>query len=461
MTGIVDPFAQGHETRPPTRARVLRRIVSSHGPPGCRGKASRALGQRRRIRLFQRRLAVVVVVVLGLAAMLGGVVFLRGLGNQLQRGVSAQVTSGTTLETSGERGWVRLSVNDAIPEGARVRTGSSEARLKLREGQVWLGADAAARIFSQRIDLIRGEAMVVNSAGGMLSARWTDVVVSGHGVFRLTPGVDPRIGVYAGSAHVRRLAESLPVTALEQLSLSTRRLPGSPAPLGYEAQDPWDRGLLGQAIAFDEEVERIARGIDVKFARTAKPPEFYRAFKAVDDTTIPILKSTARTITPDGQFGPASDVLVTLFVAQAAAEVTGKPLPGAITQTATWRAEGARWGIIAMRFGITASDFAETVDLSQIDRLTEIGGSQHPALVEAGAASKTPSQPNPPPGAPPAAGTQSAGMDSPSPTPSSDISSGTLVPLPVPVPYPSPSLPAVPDMRGEDGGITRSLRQSR
>lgn len=475
MTGIVDPLAQGHETRPPTRLRLLRllrRIGSGHRRPGGRGDAPHSPGGQGDAPQSPRgrspkggpaktprsleRPALALFVVLGLAAMLGGVAFLRGWGNQLRYGVSAKVVSGDTLETASERGWVRLGVGDDIPEGARVRTGSREVRLKLRDGQVWLGPDAAARLFSQHVDLIRGEAIVANPAGGVLSARWTDVTVSGSGVFRLTPGVDPRVGVYAGSVQVRRPAQSRPVEALEQLGLSTRRLPVSPAPLGYRAQDPWDRELLGEAVAFDDEVQRITRGIDVKFALGAKPPEFYRVFKAVDDATIPILKSTARTITPDGQFGPASDVLVTLFVAEAAAEATGKPLSATVTQTATWRAEGARWGLIAMRVGITASDFAETVDLSRIDQLTrqpfQIAGSENPAPVGASVAPEAPERADPPPtGQPTAAPTGAGDLD---PAPSDPPQA--LVPLPAPVPSPSPPLvPTVPDVTGPNGGDAR------
>jgi hypothetical protein len=402
----------------------------------------------------------VVVVVFGLAALFGGFIFFALEPRaRLWHGASAEVSSGDTLEIVGERGWMRLGVGERIPDGAPVRTGNSQVRLQFRDGQVWLGPDAAARVFSQRLDLIRGQAVVVNPMGGALSARWTDVTVSGQGVFRLIPGVDPRVAVYSGSARVRRPAESRPVGALEQMPLSTRRLPASPAPLEYTAQDPWDRELLSQAVAFDDEVQRIARGIDVKFAMGAKPPEFYRVFKAVDDATIPILKSTARTITPDGLFGPASDVLITLFVAEAAAEATGKPLAAAATQTATWRAEGARWGLVAMRFGITASDFAETVDLSQIDRLTQdplqMAGSGNPAPVESRTRPRVPDRTDPSPAMQPTA--EATGAANPKPAPPSEAPS-SLVPLPAPVPSPSPSsLPAVPDLTGRDGEATRPL----
>lgn len=443
MTGIVDPLAQDHEALPPAHDPAPRWIIRGRSLP-------------------QKRLVFALVVILGLAAMIGAVAVSGRMGDRLRRGVSAQVASGTTLETASERGWVRLGVGERIPEGARVRTGGSEVRLQLRGGQVWLGSDAAARVFSQRVDLIRGDAMVVNPSGGRLGARWTDVVVSGAGVFRLTPGVDPRVGVYSGSVRVHRLAESRLVGALEQMSLSTRHLPVSSAPLGYHPQDPWDRELLGQAIAFDDEVERIARGIDVRFTLEAKPPDFYRVFRAVDDATIPILRSIARTITPDGRFGPASDVLVTLFVAEAGAEANDKPLSAAATQTATWRAEGARWGLVAMRLGITASDFAETVDLSQIDRLAarrappassplRIAGSGEPAPAETATAPRDPGEPDARPAAQPTTAATGAG----DPAPPSDPQR-PLLPLPTPVPSLSPA-PAVPDITGQGGPTHRQL----
>ncbi|MGH8900516.1 MAG: hypothetical protein ACRDYA_02260 [Egibacteraceae bacterium] len=443
MTGIVDP-PRGRETRSHRPARMRRRVIDGQALSADRGETF--LGHRR---LGRRRLT---IVVLGLAVMLGGIVFLRGLGNQFRYSVSARIVGGDTLETTGERGWVRLGVGDDVPDGARIRTGSSQVRLEFRDGQIWLGPDAAARVFSQRVDLIRGEAMVVDPEGGMLSVHWTDVLVSGRGTFRLTPGVNPRVGVYTGSVRVRRPAESRPVGALEQLDLSNRRLPVSPTPLDYAAQDPWDRELLGQAVAFDDEVERIARGIDVKFAVGAKPPEFYRVFKAVDDATLPILESTARTITPDGEFGPVSDVLVTLFVAEAAARATGKPLSAAATQTASWRAEGARWGLVAMRFGITASDFAKTVDLSQIDRLTrdppKVTGPRNSVPVEPDMPAKVPAKAPDRPVQPTA---EDADADDLDPSPHSESPRAL-----VPVPSLSP-LPTVPDVTSEEHATTRPL----
>ncbi|MGH3113261.1 MAG: hypothetical protein ACRDOP_07325, partial [Gaiellaceae bacterium] len=140
---------------------------------------------------------------------------------------------------------------------------------------------------------------------------------------------------------------------------------------------------------------------------------------------------------------------VTLFVAEAAAGTTGKPLLAAATQTASWRAEGARWGLVAMRFGITTSDFAETVDLSQIDRLTrdplQTGGSGDSASVEAGTPSKVPDRPDPPPSVQPTAGDADAeDLDSP---PQSDPPRA-LPPLPA---------PEVPDVTAEDDAATRPL----
>jgi hypothetical protein len=304
----------------------------------------------------------VTLVVLGLVVALSGVAFLVSMDSRLRRGVAARVRSGDSIEVSGDDRWLRLSPGREVREGARVRTGGTEARLRLRDGEVWIGPQAAARIFSDRIDLIRGEALV--SSRGHLVARWADVEVSGRGAFRITPGTNPRVGIYHGDATVRRPGEHRALAALEQLELAARRLPADPNPLAYRIEDRWDQEFLGPAIAFDGEVSRITRGIDMRFSTAPRPPEFYRSFRAFDKIGVSSLKAGARDIRRDGWFGPPSDVLITFFVAEAAGHAAEQTVP----KIAQWRARGSRWGLIALRLGLTASDFTQVVDLSQVDR---------------------------------------------------------------------------------------------
>ncbi|MGH8908134.1 MAG: hypothetical protein ACRD0K_16890 [Egibacteraceae bacterium] len=407
------------------------------------------------------RLAVTLLVAVGLVALLGGIALLTGVDGRMGRGVAARVRGGESLEASGEDRWARLWPGDEVREGTRVRTGGSEARLRLRGGEVWLGPQAAARIFSDHVDVIRGEALLFSR--GDLLARWADVEVSGKGMFRVTPGVNPRIGVYTGNAEVRRPGERRALAALEQLGVATRRLPAAPDPLAYRAEDPWDIEFLSRAIAFDGEVSRIARGIDVRFSTTPKPPEFYRGFRAVDETGVASLKAGAREVLGDGRFGPPSDVLITLFVAEAAG---GPAVRGTMPRIAQWRAQGSRWGLIALRLGITASDFTQVVDLSQID---QVAG---PVVSDPPPAPPTLLFPTP----------RSAGLDGPGavddpfaspppPQPSSPTAdAGQALPLlsPAPPPQPAPGPESSPDSverigtpldidRSEAGGVIDRL----
>ena len=313
------------------------------------------------------RVVTTIVVVVGLVMLLGAMILLQGLSTRLHGGAVAAVLTGSTLEIAAENGWAPLAPGAELADGARLRTGGDQARLRLRDGEVWLGPGTAARVLSHRVDLVRGEAVV--RSGGLLGARWTDVDVAGAGTFRVTPGTNPRVAVYHGEAEVRRPAESRALRALEQLGLAGRRLPGHPDPLDYRADDPWDAELLGQAIAFDDEVERIGRGIDLRFTRAPRPLDFYRGFSAVNETTLPVLRTAAREALADGRFGPPSDVLVTLFVAEAAARVDDTPLSDLTAQISRRRADGARWGLVAMERDLTAQDFNRSVDLSRIDQV--------------------------------------------------------------------------------------------
>lgn len=438
------------------------------------------------------RLGVSFLVVLGFAGLLSTIVLATGLGGGLPPGVAAEVLNGDALEAAGQKGWVPIAVGDEVNDGARIRTGGTEVRLRLRGGQVWLSPEAAARIHNDHVDLVRGEALVTSDGG--VDARWTDVQVSGEGVFRVTPGVNPRVAVYAGQVRVRRPAESRAVAELEQLGLSARRLAVDPDPLAYQTVDRWDRELLGEAIAFDGEVARIARGIDVRYGRAPRPPEFYRGFAAVDEATVPMLASIARTVHLDGWFGPPSDTLVTLFVSEAVTAFTPRSLADAAGEVAQRRAEGARWGLVALHVGITASDFAEVVDLSQID---EVAG--NPVQIPSVALLDMPGSPllgrgtgpstafggqDVTPRAPDASsagagsgvagsgatGTRSPDVPAPSPQPGQPGSSEppqAVVPLPPllnPEPRPAPApLPESPDRDIEDGEepLDRTTRGTR
>ncbi len=346
MTDLIDRLAPGSDCHD-------RRRSVQHSPPPARRN--------------RREAAIALLVTLGLVGVLGSVA-LAGADRWRQAPTATVLSGDSLLALTGER-WSRLVSGDGVREGARVQTGGSEARLRLGDGEVWLAPETGARIFPDRVEVLRGEALI--SSLGHLGARWADVEVRGAGTFRIAGGTHPRVGAYQGDAEVRRPGETRALSALEQIELDARRLPAKPDPLAYRTEDPWDAQLLGQAIAFDQEIERVARSIDLRFADTPRSPEFYRGFKAVDSSTLPLLRDAGRDIASDGRFGPPSEVLTTLFVARATAQVWEKGVPATVSEVVQWRAQGARWGLVALRSKITVADLRNVVDLSRVDPIAD------------------------------------------------------------------------------------------
>lgn len=340
----------------------------------------------------------------------------------------ARVTAGDMVEFASGGGWVSLEPGDEIPSGARLRTGDAEARVAFRSGDVWLAPQAAAEIVDDRLDLLRGEALV--TSGGDLWARWSEVEVKGEGVYRLTPGIAPRLGVYSGQVQVRRGAEVRTVPALRETSLSARRLPSTGQPLSYRSDDPWDQALLPDEIAFDNEAERLVRGLARQYGTTPRPAEFYGTF-AVDPQQ---LAGAPRANGEDWRRAPPGEALLQLFVAQAAAG-GADALEEALHDVGELRAAGARWGLVATELGVTTQRLAEVVDAGQ---------ARYSAMREERAApAPAPSPPVPPQDAPtdaaiPQQATPPAAPDDP--------------PAAADAPPPDPEPPAGPPAGGQSPG---------
>jgi hypothetical protein len=384
-------------------------------------------------------------VVLAIVAVMGLVAAGCSGGDDLD-GAAARMSAGGTLDIAVDDGWSPATVGDTIPDGGRVRTGTAEARLELRHGEVWLAPHSMAVVTMDVVDVIRGDLLV--ASGGTLAARWAEVEIDGQGVFRLTPGVAPVARVYGGEGEVRRPGERRSVPALRQVNLAASRLP-APVPLDYETADPWDRALLPLAVTFDEEISRIGRGIDRQHGVEPQDAAFYATFAAVDETVIPILASASRLLTEKG-FGPPSDALLTLFMAEVVAAVEETDLATAAQRVSRQRSAGARWGLLALEYEITTSELSRAVGLGEQRRLASVEEgivepplrtADAPAPVAADTAGGDPRGGGGPTSAAPPARSgptaPAAGTPATDEAPPPDGPSGEVV-LPVPGPLPGP-----------------------
>lgn len=283
-------------------------------------------------------------------------------GGALEAGEAATLTAGPADVSIDSGEWATRESGDTIPAGARVRASAVEVVMDLRGGTSRLAPGSMAVVGEDDIEILAGELLV--ETAGAISARWADTEVVADGVARLTGGLSARIAVYRGVATVQRPAQQRELAALRELDLSAFRLAGVSDPLRYSEADVWDQELVGDAIAFDGEAARVARGLDVEFGSAPRRPRFYREFAG--RSLIPVLESAA-TKTRGRRFGPPSDVLLTVFIARAA------DASDALTQTvrtiAGLRSDGARWGLIAMEFDVGFTQLAAQIDDLQSTRL--------------------------------------------------------------------------------------------
>ena len=257
--------------------------------------------------------------------------------------------------------WKPADDGAAVPDGARVRATDSEVRLALRDGTARLAPGAAATVTAQAVQLERGD-LLLDTDGGLEAAVGDTRIVAG-GIVRVSSGVSAHVGVYEGNATVRRPAQEREVAALRQMDLVEFRLAPSGQPLRYGAEDPWDQELLGAAIAFDGEVARLARGMEIEFGTRPKPRAFYREFAR--RRVLPVLAKAAP-VSRGRVFGPPSDVLLTMFVAQT---VEQGPVTDTIRHVAQLRSAGARWGLIAVELDVASDALVAAVDGLDSDRL--------------------------------------------------------------------------------------------
>ncbi|HVM19011.1 MAG TPA: hypothetical protein VM307_03520, partial [Egibacteraceae bacterium] len=263
-------------------------------------------------------------------------------GDGLRAGDAATVAEGSAAEVFTADRWEPLDAGASVVDGARVRANQTEAELSLRGGSVRLAPGAAAVVRPDRVELERGD--VLSDGVDVVVG---DTTVSGDGLFRASTGLASRVAVYTGAARVVRPSQERQVPALRQLDLAAFRLAAVADPLRYREGDPWDLELLAEALAFDAEAARLSRGIELELGSDPLRPRVYRRF--AEPTVVSVLASTAAEARGPA-FGPPSDVLLTMFVAQAAAGDT--PVHNVVRRVADLRDDGARWGLIAVELDV-------------------------------------------------------------------------------------------------------------
>lgn len=158
---------------------------------------------------------------------------------------------------------------------------------------------------------------------------------------------------YAGRARVSGAGDVDELQGLRRLVL----VPGAePEPVRFDGTDPWDRRHLGEAIAFGERLEALARGYTSDVAPGAgRSVDFFRS-------VLPALGSE-REFNAD-LLDPARPAGETLIGAAIVVQGRQGTFRSRWDEVFAFRAAGAAWGLVALDQRVSSAPVLETIELA-------------------------------------------------------------------------------------------------
>ena len=226
---------------------------------------------------------------------------------------------------------------------------------------------------------------------------------------------------YTGRARVTGVGDVGELAGLRRLVLVAG---GAPEPITFDGTDEWDRRYLGEAIAFGERLEALARGYTSDL-----PPGAGRSLSFFQ-SVLPAL-ADERELGED-LLDPARTPGETLVGAAITVQGRQGTFRERWQEVFAFRAAGAAWGLVALDQGVSAAPVLDTIELA-IDASDGAGTSPTTTQAESPAAT-TPGVPTdttttrPPPTttttAPPAP--PEAGLLDPVVGPTSEVLEGLL-----------------------------------
>lgn len=336
-----------------------------------------------------RAAAVLAVVV----ALVGAVLGPTGRLDQLLGPDAVRVTRGV-VELRVDDGWEVLRPGAGVGHGAELRAPDGTASLQVRGGGV---------------DLAEGTHLTVTAPGLRIAAGSVVVdapaVVVGDGAAEANgPGTwrwdaTGRVGAYRGAVVVTDAADrEVLVRPFEQVGVQDAVVTQSPRPYVYTDADAFDRQHLATAIAVDDYVGALRRGLAGDYGTAPQPPAFYTDFDGLDGALVAALGDVGFDRV-GARVGPPADVLVAAVVTDALVVEAGLAPDVAADEVRTARLAGAAWGIVAQARDLDAGDVRAAAERALARRqLAEQQGTATPAIPSAPAAD--PTTPDDPPGTP-------------------------------------------------------------
>lgn len=334
------------------------------------------------------------------------------------------------VERDGERDTVEGGTD--LDPGDRVEITEGVGRLLLAEGvrmemREGLGdADNSVLVMGERPVLEAGDLLVAAPERSGIEAAGTAVDIAA-GAARVSRQLGVGVAAYDGLVHIDSAGQEREVPALREMQVpALGRPPRAPRPLTYDAEDPWDRRILGDAIALGERLE----GLATNYTQNLSPGEGRTVgfFKLVlpgleDETELDAL------LEPDR---PTGETLIGAAIADLGRQGS---FPARWSSVFGFRDQGAEWGLVALDQDVSGSPLLGTIE--QAIASSPLG------FVEGELASAPPGGPVSPPTQPPGS-TPTTSPGSPTTSPTSPPRSSPTTTSPPPPSAPGPLDPLVP-----------------
>lgn len=332
----------------------------------------------------------------------------QGRVEVLDGAVAVTAADGTERRIDDE-GVVDFGDTVAVVEGSAVLELADGATYELRAhaGEAsTVEVGSAPRVLAGQVLVADGFPARIGVGGATLSAR---------GPLKVDAAAEVASS-YAGGATVAGAGDATELRALRQLVL----VPGAaPEPVAFDGTDPWDRRFLGEAIAFGERLEALARGYTTDLpAGGGRTVEFFRS-------VLPAL-AAERELGAD-LLDPSRSPGETLVGAAIVVQGRRGTFRERWADVFAFRDAGAAWGLVALDQGVSSAPVLETIELA-IDASSSsaatgpasTGGPARPG------ASTPPSAGGP--ASPPPTGSPAPTDPAPAPEPEPDPSDGLLDP---------------------------------
>lgn len=258
---------------------------------------------------------------------------------------SATVTRvGGEVETVTDA--VTLDLGDVvrIDGGTGSLTFADDSRYELRAGDP--GSEVEIAVPPR---LLAGDALVVGDRATRIQVG--DGSLTAMGVLLVDADAGSATAL-TGRTSLAGLGDTTELRALRSVLLSPAV---APRPLEYDGGDEWMRRYLGEAIAFGDRLESLARGYTGDLQPGSRSASFYEA-------VLPALAGErefgAELLDDDREPG---ETLVGAAIA-----VQGREGAFAIRwdEVFTFRDEGAAWGLVALDQNVSSAPLLETIELA-------------------------------------------------------------------------------------------------